>query len=182
MQGSIRSASSPVRRLSLTWKRATPNQPGFSTVSVKCAQNWRGSACGSPNSPDAIFQKHPQSFIVSGIYRQKRTKNAPAARNLFSMADAFFSMESTGFQPIMFPRHRPMPGCSTAAFSASVRHQLRHKLMKRRGMIRLDKMAELMYCNIFHTRRRRLPELSGKSHDLLFSADSFPIGTPYCAL
>ena len=56
MQESIRSVSSPARRHLMSWKRATPNRPGFSTVSVKCAQNWHGSACGSPNSPDAIFR------------------------------------------------------------------------------------------------------------------------------
>lgn len=55
-------------------------------------------------------------------------------------------------------------------------HQLRHKLMKCCRVIRLDKMAELMYCNIFHTRRRCLPELSGKSHDLLFRLTASPSG------
>lgn len=77
---------------------------------------------------------------------------------------------------LCFPDIDPCPAVQQLLSLPPVRHQLRHKLMKRRGMIRLDKMAELMYCNIFHTRRRRLPKLSGKSHDLLFRLTASPSG------
>ena len=79
----------------------------------------------------------------------------------FSMADAFFNGTHRLPTTLCFPDIDPCPAVQQLLSLPPVRHQLRHKLMKRRGMIRLDKMAELMYCNIFHTRRRRLPELPG---------------------
>ena len=92
------------------------------------------------------------------------------------MADAFFNGTHRLPTTLCFPDIDPCPAVQQLLSLPPVRHQLRHKLMKRRGMIRLDKMAELMYCNIFHARRGRLPKLSGKSHNLLFRLTASPSG------
>ena len=98
MQESIRSVSSPARQHLMTWKRATPNQPGFSTVSVKCAQNWRGSACDSPNSPDAIF-RNIHNRLSFQAYIDKNEQKCACRTESFLHDRRIFSMESAGFQP-----------------------------------------------------------------------------------
>ncbi|MFR6589020.1 MAG: HAD hydrolase-like protein [Gallintestinimicrobium sp.] len=82
----------------MTWKRATPNQPGFSTVSVKCAQNWRGSACDSPNSPDAIF-RNIHNRLSFQAYIDKNEQKCACRTESFLHDRRIFSMESAGFQP-----------------------------------------------------------------------------------
>lgn len=144
-------------------------------MSVKCAQNWRGSACGSPISPDAIF-RNIHNRLLFQAYIDENEQKCACRMEFFSMADAFFNGTHRLPTTLCFPDIDPCPAVQQLLSLPPVRHQLRHKLMKRRGMIRLDKMAELMYCNIFHTRRRRLPELPGKSHDLLFRLTAPPTG------
>ena len=55
---------------------------------------------------------------------------------------------------LCLPDINPCPAVQQLLSLPPVRHQLRHKLMKCCRVIRLDKMAKLMYCNIFHARRR----------------------------
>ena len=106
----------------------------------------------------------------------KTNKNAPVAWN-FSPWQTHFFNEKRRFPAILcLPYINPCPAVQQLLSLPPVRHQLRHQLMKCCRVIRLDKMAELMYCNIFHARRRRLPKLSGKSHDLLFRLTASPSG------
>ena len=67
----------------------------------------------------------------------------------FSMADAFFNGTHRLPTTLCFPDINPCPAVQQLLSLPPVRHQLRHKLMKCCRVIRLDKMAKLMYCNIF---------------------------------
>lgn len=96
---------------------------------------------------------------------------------IFSPWQTHFFNEKRRFPAILcLPYINPCPAVQQLLSLPPVRHQLRHQLMKCCRVIRLDKMAELMYCNIFHARRRRLPKLSGKSHNLLFRLTASPSG------